>query len=229
MAPPSPQQGNLFPEERPPSLEDALARLRPFLGKDLRPLGEEFSLCPPSASGSLLPPYNKGWAGLVVERLLGHRADNLQVADFGDWELKVVALRSKLDQTLVVKELMAITMLDPVSLSQRELFESHLWDKLRRLLIVARLYEAPEEPRSPVYALAAVDLKRDFPAIVELLQADYLSFRWRYEREGAAGLIGAQGHLLEIRSKGTKRGGGLAFYGRKVLVGALLSRGETAR
>ena len=228
MAPPSPHQGSLFPEDHPPSLEEALARLRPLLGKDLRSFGEEFSLCPPSTTTPPLPPPNKGWAGLVVERLLGHRADNLQVADFGDWELKVIALRLNSDQTLVVKERMAITMLDPVSLSRRALFESHLWDKLRRLLIVARLYEGPEEPRSPICALAAVDLKRDFPAIVELLQTDYESFRWRYEREGAAGLAGAQGHLLEVRSKGTKRGGGLAFYGRKVLIGALLSKGVTA-
>ncbi|MEE2644089.1 MAG: MutH/Sau3AI family endonuclease [Myxococcota bacterium] len=223
------EQLNLFSEYQPPTLEEARLLLDPLLGQDLRPYGEHFGFFvkDETQATDMLRPKTKGWAGLTVERLLGRGADNSQEPDFGDWELKVIPLLLNAAQELVVKSEMAITMLQPAQLTKVAFEESHLWHKLRRLLVVARLYESAHEPRSLVCAIAAIDLLRDEPSLVPALRADYESLCWGYQRGGVAALDEVKGRYLELRPKGTKRSGGVAFYAKRKLVERLLVHADT--
>lgn len=91
---------------------------------------------------------NKGWAGLVLERYLGLAQNSRQAPDFGTWDLKLVALNYARDGSLRVKESMAITMLEPTEMLGSKFEDSHLYDKLRSLVAVGRIYESTEEKRS---------------------------------------------------------------------------------
>ena len=87
---------------------------------------------------------NKGWAGHVIERILGLPLNSAQSPNFGSWELKVIPLRDRAG-TLYVKETMAITMLDPYEVTNKTFRESHLFNKLCKIVICARIFESTAE------------------------------------------------------------------------------------
>lgn len=196
--------------------EDALARLGTLVGVDLRPLADRYGVTV-WAGGR----RNKGWAGMVVERYLGLPPSAAQAPDFGDWELKVVPLVLGASGRLRLKETMAITMFTESDLEATEFEESHLLAKLRRIVVVARVYEGPEEARSVVHAVAGFDL--DDPAVYAQVRADYEEARWIVREQGAYALSGRIGRLVQPRPKGAGHGsGGLGFYARKELVAHML-------
>jgi DNA mismatch repair protein MutH len=195
--------------------EAALERLRDLLGRDLRALGRAYGVTFEREGAR-----NKGWAGQVVERCLGLAADGQQLPDFGDWELKVVPLVERKDGVLVPRETMAITMFTAADL-ERDFEASHLYDKLRRLVVVARIYEGPDEARSLVYDARAFDL--DAPGLLAAVAADYDEIRWVARNEGLAALTGRVGRLVQPRPKGDGRlADGHAFYARKGFVARML-------
>src|SRR5258708_33655773 len=111
-----------------------LARIRLLTGRDLRPLADQYGITVWKAGHK-----NKGWAGQVIEHYLGLPQNSLQAPDFGTWELKVVPLRHASDGSLRVKESMAITMLEPAEVVANKFTDSHLYDKLRSVVLVARM------------------------------------------------------------------------------------------
>lgn len=198
---------------------EALARLGHLIGRDLRALAPLYGV-----TFERDGQRNKGWAGQVVERYLGLGPDVLQRPDFGDWELKVVPLFERQDGRLVPRETMAITMFTEDSLERLAFEESHLWDKLRRLIVVSRLYLGPDERRSRVFGATPVDLGLDADKeLVDALRADYEEIRWAARTHGPAGLNGRIGRWVQPRPKGMGHGrGGHGFYARKALVARLL-------
>lgn len=50
--------------------EQAMALLKPYLGADLRPLADQYGVTVWKNGRK-----NKGWAGMVIEQLLGRRQD----------------------------------------------------------------------------------------------------------------------------------------------------------
>lgn len=212
-------QLDLIAAPPPLSRADALARLDALVGEDLRPLADAYGITVWRDGRR-----NKGWAGQTVERHLGQRPNSAQAADFGDWELKVVPLAFTADGALRLKETMAITMFTEEDLETQAFEDSHLLDKLRRIVVVARVYEGPDEGRSLVAAVAPFDLSD--PALYAQVRDDYDELRWVVRQQGAYALHGGLGRLVQPRPKGAGQlRAGHGFYARKAFVEHMLGIG----
>lgn len=175
--------------------DEALAILRPYIGKDLRPLADKYGVTVWRNGRK-----NKGWAGMLVERLLGRRQDAEQAPDFGTWELKVVPLARNAQGHLEVKETMTITMIDPRNVADTPFEHSHLLDKLRALLLCGREWVNEKDERSLLLKVGAFDLAdgETFRAV----QADYELVQKTLRTEGQKALTGWMGNLVQPRTKG---------------------------
>ena len=109
----------------------AIKNLKKHLGQDLRKLALEYDITSYETG-----KQNKGWKGLVLERLAG-LGTNISKAPNGlTYELKSVAFR-EVKGELVPKETMAITMINPTELKAHSFFESHVWAKLKTIVFCA--------------------------------------------------------------------------------------------
>jgi DNA mismatch repair protein MutH len=196
--------------------DQAIAVLRLYVRKDLRPLAAQYGITVWKNGRK-----NKGWAGMVVEKILGRRQDTDQAPDFGSWELKVVPLVRNPQGTLQVKETMAITMIDPKNVAATPFEHSHLLDKLRALLVCGREWENDKDERSLLLKVGAFDLADG--ETFRQVQADYELVRKTLLAEGPKGLNGWMGNLVQPRTKGP--GGAVrshAFYARTAFVARML-------
>ena len=169
------------------------------VGRDLRAMADEYKIAVWKNGRK-----NKGWAGLVLERYLGLPQNSRQEPDFGDWDLKLIALNYARDGTLRVKESMAITMLEPTEVLANNFEDSHLYDKLRRLIAVGRIHESAEEKRSILHSAAEFDL--DVPKIRAQVAADYETIRAQIRTAGIDSVTGSLGKLVQARTKGAGHG-----------------------
>ena len=194
---------------------EAVALLTKLLNQDLVPLAR--------ANGVTIflnGKKNKGWAGHTLERLLQLPLNSSRAPNFGSWELKSTSLVAGRAGTLRVKETVALTMLDPVEVLQKEFEESHLYNKLRKTLLVARIHENTRDERSVLHSLAEFDLTD--AALHAALKADYETIRAALRRGGP--LSGRMGVYIQPRTKGAGHGStSRAFYARKNLVAHLLN------
>jgi DNA mismatch repair protein MutH len=197
--------------------KEAVRRINLLAGKDLRPMADEYRI-PVWKNGH----ENKGWAGLVIEHYLGLPQNSRQAPDFGTWELKVVPLRRDAAGKLRVKESMAITMLEPVEVLANKFEDSHLYDKLRSIVVVSRVYESTQELRSILHAAAEFDL--DDPKIHEQVKDDYEAIRAQIRLRGIDSVMGDLGKLVQARTKGRGHGSTTrAFYARTTFVAHILN------
>jgi DNA mismatch repair protein MutH len=197
--------------------KEAIHRINQLAGKDLRAMAEEYQI-PVWKNGR----ENKGWAGLVIERFLGLPQNSRQAPDFGDWELKVVPLRKDSAGNLRVKESMAITMIEPAEVVANKFSDSHLYDKLRSMVVVSRIYESKEELHSVLHAAAEFDL--DNPKIQDQVAADYETIRNQIRERGIDSVTGDLGKLVQARTKGPGHGStSRAFYARPIFVAHILN------
>jgi len=191
--------------------DEALTRLRLLVGKDLRPMAEEYRVTVFKNGRK-----NKGWAGSVLERHLGLGANSRQEPDFGDWDLKLVSLKRGRGK-LVVKETMAITMLSPAHVIEMPFEHSHLLSKLQRLVVCAREWVDEQETRSPLVSVTGFDLSDG--EMFRQVQADYDAIRAALKQRGVRGLTGSLGVLVQARTKGAGNGTeSRAFYAREKFV-----------
>lgn len=196
---------------------EALRRIRLLSGKDLRPLATEFGITVWKNGRK-----NKGWAGHVIERYLGLPQNSLQAPDFGSWELKVVPLRRAPDGTVRIKESMSITMIEPAEVVASRFVDSHLFDKLRSLIVVARIFESVEDAVSSLHSAAEFDL--DDPSIRKQVEQDYETIREIIRTKGADSLTGDTGKYVQARTKGRGHGStSRAFYARPAFVAHILN------
>ena len=196
---------------------EALRRINLLAGKDLRPMADEYGI-PVWRNGH----ENKGWAGLVLEHYLGLPQNSRQAPDFGTWELKVVPLRRGPDGVLRVKESMAITMIEPTEVVANRFEDSHLYDKLRSMIVVSRIHESAAEQRSILHAAAEFDL--DNPRIYDQVKEDYESIRQQIRAAGIDSVTGDLGKLVQARTKGRGHGStSRAFYARTTFVAHILN------
>ena len=199
------------------SRAEALRRIKLLSGKDLRPMAEQYGITVWKNGKK-----NKGWAGHVIERYLGLRQNSLQSPDFGSWELKVVPLRRAGDETIRVKESMAITMIEPAEVVANKFAESHLYDKLRSLIVVARVFENVQDTASILHSAAEFDL--DTPSIRKQVEADYETIREVIRTKGVDSLTGDTGEFVQARTKGRGHGStSRAFYARAMFVAHILN------
>jgi DNA mismatch repair protein MutH len=196
--------------------EEAIAILKPSLGKDLRPLADKFGVTVWKNGKK-----NKGWAGMVVERLLGRQQDAEQAPDFGTWELKVVPLARNAQSRLQVKETMAITMIDAKQVAETPFEHSHLLDKLKALLLCAREWVSEKDEQSLLLKVGTFDLADG--ETFRQVQADYELVQRTLRTEGQKALTGWMGNLVQPRTKGPGHGViSHAFYARTTFVARML-------
>src|ERR1700738_4517866 len=110
---------------------------------------------------------------------------------------------------------MAITMLEPTEVLASRFEDSHLYDKLRSMVVVSRIYESPEEVHSILHAAAQFDL--DTPKIREQVADDYETIRTQIRKQGIDSVTGDLGKLVQARTKGRGHGSTTkAFYARPI-------------
>lgn len=196
---------------------EALRQIRLLSGKDLRPLADLYRITVWKDGHK-----NKGWAGQVIEHYLGLPQNSLQAPDFGTWELKVVPLIRTSDGRLRVKESMAITMIEPAEVVANEFEDSHLYDKLRSLVVVARIFEEVADSSSILHSAAEFDL--DNPALRKQVADDYETIRELIRTRGVNALTGEPGAYVQARTKGRGHGStSRAFYARALFVAHILN------
>jgi DNA mismatch repair protein MutH len=196
---------------------EGLARIKLLTGKDLRPLADQYGITVWKNGHK-----NKGWAGQVIEHYLGLPQNSLQAPDFGSWELKVVPLRRAADGSVRVKESMAITMLEPSEVIASEFEDSHLYDKLRSVVVVARVFDNVRDTTSILHSAAEFDL--DDPLIYKQVKEDYDQIREIVRSKGTQLLTGETGKYVQARTKGRGHGSSShAFYARALFVAHILN------
>lgn len=198
---------------------EAIEQLRTLVGTDLRPLAHVHQITVWKEGRK-----NKGWAGHTLERFLGLPINSAQSPNFGSWELKQVQLVAKRDGMLRVKETMAITMIDPVNVAAKAFEESHLLAKLRKIVVVARIFDCQEETCSFLHSVAEFDLGDT--EVYQQVKADYDLVRQTILDKGFSALSGSMGVLVQPRTKGPGHGSvSRAFYARTSFVARILGDG----
>jgi DNA mismatch repair protein MutH len=195
---------------------EAIRRIEKLIGKDLRALADKYEITV-WKNGKI----NKGWAGHTIERYLGLPLNSSRAPNFGSWELKVVPLKRHPKKGLSAKETMAITMIDQVEVRAKSFENSHLYAKLKKIVIVAREFENKKETRSFVRSVGIFDL--DEPETLATVKGDYESVRKTLQTLGFEALTGKMGKLVQPRTKGRGHGStSRAFYARTQFVAQIL-------
>lgn len=187
--------------------KEAIEKLSQLIGKELHELAKKYGVTI-YRNGRV----NKGWAGHVFERYLELPINSAQSPNFGSWELKSIPLKYKKNGSLTFKETMAVTMIDPVNVLQKEFEESHLLAKLRKIVVVARIVGEDVNEPSYIHSVVEFDLEDE---IYDAVKADYNLVRNTIREKGFDFLTGKMGYYIQPRTKGTGHGSKTrAFYAR---------------
>ena len=149
-----------------------------------------------------------------MERFLGLPINSAQSPNFGSWELKSIPLKYKKNGELTFKETMAITMIDPVNVCQKEFQDSHLLAKLRKAVVVARIVGDTVDDPSYIHSIVEFDLNGE---LYKAVKADYDLVRnvLLDPDQGFESLTGKMGVYIQPRTKGAGHGSTTrAFYAR---------------
>ncbi len=188
--------------------KEALEKGKLLIGKDLRKLADKLGITVFKDGKK-----NKGWAGHVIERYLGLPLNSAQSPNFGSWELKLMSLKYLKSGELTVKETMAITMIDAYNVLNTPFEESHLLQKLKKMLIFARVWEGKDEPRSILYGIYEFNLAEE--ELYRQIKEDYELVRKTIRERGFNALTGRMGVYIQPRTKGVGHGSTTrAFYAR---------------
>jgi DNA mismatch repair protein MutH len=190
----------------------AIKNLNKYVGKDLRELALKHGITTYETG-----KQNKGWKGLVLERLAGLQTNVSKAPNGLTYELKSVAFHYVKD-VLVPKETMAITMINPEELKQHSFFESHCWSKLKTIVFCAVLWNGQNSEDGTLLKVTSLDFTEDDELILEI-KADYDFIRNKLIKDGFEALTGADGKWIQARTKGAGHGStSRAFYARTGLV-----------
>jgi len=201
--------------------EDAVAKLKELIGKDLRPLAPKFGITVFTDEKNHRG-RNKGWAGQVLERHLGMGVSNVQAPNGGSWELKMVSLKKLKNNKIVPKETMQITMINPDQVKNTPFEKSHMLAKLTEMIICARLYNDINETISTLVSVGTFDLH--VSALYGQVKKDYDLVRDTLKTRGFSALTGAMGVYVQPRTKGPGHGSiSRAFYARPVFIKKVLN------
>ena len=188
--------------------QQAYKLLQQLKGKDLRTLADKFEVTVFKDGKK-----NKGWAGHVIEHYLGLPINSAQSPNFGSWELKTISLKKLQNGNLTIKETMAITMIDPFNVKNVPFEESHLLAKMKKILMLSRIWEGQDEPSSIVYGIHTFDIGNE--QIYNQIKEDYELVRRTIQNKGFQALTGKMGVYIQPRTKGAGHGStSRAFYAR---------------
>lgn len=188
---------------------EALTKLQELVGKELHELAKKYGVTV-YRDGKV----NKGWAGHVFERHLQLPINSAQSPNFGSWELKSIPLKYKKNGELTFKETMAITMIDPVNVCQKEFEDSHLLAKLKKAIVVARIAGTHVDDPTYIHSVTEFNLSDE---MYEAVKEDYDLVRNALldPAHGFQALTGYMGVYIQPRTKGAGHGStSRAFYAR---------------
>jgi DNA mismatch repair protein MutH len=170
---------------------------------------------------------NKGWKGLILERLAGLDQSKAKAPNGLTFELKSVSFR-RVDGVLVPKETMAITMINPDELRAHSFFESHCWAKLKAIVFCAVMWHGTNSQSAELLKVASMDFAETDDLILEI-KADYDLIRRKLIDHGFAALTGKDGKWIQARTKGAGHGStSRAFYARTRLVTKIFEMADAA-
>lgn len=173
----------------------AIENLKKYIGKDLAALAPGFGINPFTGG-----KQNKGWKGLVLERIAGLRPNVSKAPNGLTYELKSVAFK-KVNGMFVPKETMAITMINPEELKANSFFESHVWAKLKTIVFCAVRWDGKNAKSSKLLSVASLDFAEDDELIKEI-KVDYDFIRAKLIKHGFSSLTGKDGKWIQARTKG---------------------------
>nr|VFJ45924.1 MAG: DNA modification methylase [Candidatus Kentron sp. FW] len=195
---------------------EATRRLQEIIGKDLRVLAGENGITV-FKNGKL----NKGWAGLTLEKVLGIENNCRQASDGDSWELKLVPLVRK-GEAWKVKETMAITMINPADVLEKPFEKSHLFEKMKKMIICGRERKDDAESSSRLLYVNSFDIENS-TNYWKQIEADYQLVRDTIGGKGFDSLTGRMGKFIQPRTKGVGHGSKTrAFYARPSFVEVIL-------
>ena len=197
---------------------EAVKKLKKLVGKELHDLAKKYNVTI-YKNGKV----NKGWAGHVFERYLELPINSAQSPNFGSWELKSIPLKKLKNGSWTVKETMAITMIDPINIIQKEFEDSHLLAKLKKAVIVVRTVGENVDEPSYIHSVLEFDLDEE---MYEIIKNDYNLVRNTLlnHQNGFELLTGKMGKYIQPRTKGSGHGStSRAFYARTSFLKKLLS------
>ncbi len=190
----------------------AINNLKKYIGQDLRKLALEYRITTYETG-----KQNKGWKGLILERLAGLQTNISKAPNGLSYEIKSVSFHY-VKEKLVPKETMAITMINPEELKNQSFFESHCWAKLKSLIFCAVMWHGKNSETGELLKVASLDFVEDDELIKEI-KADYDFIREKLITLGFESLTGKDGKWIQARTKGAGHGStSRAFYARKALV-----------
>jgi DNA mismatch repair protein MutH len=190
----------------------AISNLTAYVGQDLRALAAQHSITTFETGRQ-----NKGWKGLILERLAGLENSNAKAPNGLSFELKSVSFRY-VKSELVPKETMAITMINPQELREHSFFESHCWSKLKTIIFCAVMWHGKNSETAELLKVASLDFSETDDLIREI-EADYKFIRQKLITHGFESLTGRDGKWIQAHTKGIGHGStSRAFYARTRLV-----------
>ena len=190
----------------------AIKNLKQYIDQDLRQLAKQYGITSYETG-----KQNKGWKGLVLERLAGLETNVSKAPNGLTYELKSVSFYNK-GKILTPKETMAITMVNPDELRKHEFFESHCWSKLKTIIFCAVMWHGKNAEKAELIKVASLDFAKDDQLIKEI-KADYDFIRNKLNKKGFNSLTGKDGRWIQVRTKGPGHGStSRAFYARTALV-----------
>ena len=190
----------------------AIKNLKKYIGQDLRALALKHGITTYETG-----KQNKGWKGLVLERLAGLQTNVSKAPNGLSYELKSVAFHY-VKSELVPKETMAITMINSAELKAHSFFESHCWAKLKSIIFCAVMWHGKNSKSGELLRVASLDFTEDDELIQEI-KSDYEFIRRKLIKYGPDGLASEDGKWIQGRTKGAGHGStSRAFYARTKLV-----------
>lgn len=191
---------------------NAIKNLKKYIGKDLFKLAAKNGI-----TTYLKGKQNKGWKGLVLEKLAGLDTNISKAPNGLSYELKSVAFINK-KNIVSPKETMAITMINPQELIRDSFFKSHCWNKLKAIVFCSVEWKGKNAKTAKLLSVTSLDFAEDDELIKEI-EADYEFIRNKLKTEGFDSLTGKDGKWIQARTKGSGHGStSRAFYARKGLV-----------
>lgn len=190
----------------------AIKNLKKAIGKNLRELAKRYGVTTYETG-----KQNKGWKGLVLERVAGLMPNISKAPNGLSWELKSVSFHHVKDK-LVPKETMAITMINPEELKKHPFFESHCWAKLKAIIFCAVTWHGKNANEAELIKVTSLDFS-ETDELIQEIKDDYDSIRDKLIKRGFKSLTGSDGKWIQARTKGAGHGStSRAFYARTKLV-----------
>lgn len=198
----------------------AIKNLKKAIGKNLRELAKEHDITTYETG-----KQNKGWKGLVLERVAGLQTNVSKAPNGLSWELKSVSFH-EVNGKLVPKETMAITMINPEELKQDSFFKSHCWAKLKAIIFCAVAWHGKNANNAELIKVTSLDFS-ETDELIQEIKTDYDFIRNKLIKKGFKSLTGSDGKWIQARTKGAGHGStSRAFYARTGLVKKIFEIGK---